>query len=216
MDEALARPPGVVEAPVWVMADRQTEGRGRRGRDWTSPLGNLNATASFLVDMPQRRLPQLCFVAGVAMCEALNRCVPDAAIRLKWPNDILLEGGKLAGLLVESRITGEASVAAIGFGVNLVPVERSDKAISSLAGTDRESLLAALDECLISWLSRWRDAGFEPVRDAWLRWGHPFGTPVVPSSHPGTTGRFAGLADDGSLLMDTAEGRVVVSSGELA
>ncbi len=215
MDEARSRPTGVVEAPVWVTADRQTEGRGRRGRDWTSPSGNLNATATFLVDVPSRRLPQLCFVAGVAMCEAIDCATPGVAIRLKWPNDILLEGGKLAGLLVESRITGDSAVATIGFGVNLMPVQRSDKEVSWLAGTDRERLLAALDGQLIAWLVKWREVGFEPVRDAWLRWGHPLGTPVAPSSRPCTTGLFAGLGDDGSLLMDTAEGRVVISSGEL-
>ena len=217
MDEARARPPGTAAAPNWVMAERQLAGRGRRGRAWASPSGNLNATARFVWKGNRSELPLVCLVAAVATCEAIAVCRPAAAstLNVKWPNDVLMGEGKLAGLLVESEMRGGVTDVAIGIGVNLVAVIDAGRETAHLDGLTPRALLEALDEALISQLRLWRQEGFEPIRRRWERWGPAAGDWVAPSALAGQRGRYAGLAADGALIVDTDDGRTTLSSGEL-
>ena len=217
MDEARTRSPGTADAPNWVMAQRQLAGRGRRGRAWVSPTGNLNATARFDWEGDRSALPLVCLVAAVATCEAIVACRPAAAssLNVKWPNDVLMGEGKLAGLLVESEMRGAVADVGVGIGVNLVAVIDAGRKTAHLDGLTPRALLEALDEALISQLRLWRHEGFEPIRRRWEHWGPVVGDWVAPSALAGRRGRYVGLAADGALIVDTEDGRTTVSSGEL-
>ena len=217
MDEARRIPKGTVGAPSWVIAERQSGGRGRRGRQWTSPVGNLQATACFSFGGPMRDLPQLCLLAGVATCEALVAVQPAVAGRLilKWPNDVLLDQRKLAGVLVESDVESRSANVRIGFGVNLVPVTEEPDRRSHIDGVTPRELILALDAALTALLEDWTANGFAPIGRKWERWALAIGSAIAPSALKGVTASYAGLAGDGSLLVDTDAGRLTVSSGEL-
>ena len=189
---------------LWLRAERQTAGRGRRGRSWSQQSGNL--AASTLV-RPAAVLPaqQLSFVAALALDDALAGWVAPQRRVLKWPNDLLLDGCKLAGILLER--SGQAVV--IGFGVNLVdyPGGVHPPATSlAAAGIDPPSavqLLAALRESFTAWRLRWQDWGFEPVRTRFLERAHGLGARLVARLSDGTelTGSFDGLDGDGALRL---------------
>lgn len=152
---------------LWVLADRQTAGRGRVGRSWSSPVGNHYATL-LLVDPCQPRLgPQLGFVAGVALARALIAIAgPDCGIAIKWPNDILCGDAKLAGILVEGATLPRGGAAprfsaVLGFGVNCAshPSDLSYAAthLGLIAGTGgtRDALFTALSGSIVDTLSLW-------------------------------------------------------------
>ena len=196
-----------------VIADSQAAGRGRRGRPWHDEPG-----ASLLVSIVLRprlapaRLPTLSLTAGVALAEALEHAA-GLAVRLKWPNDVLVGGRKLAGILLESRMVpaaGTASetpaVVALGIGVNLTqrafPLELADRATSvRLAGgreVDRDTLLTEVLVRLDHWRGRLETEGFEPVRERWRALADTLGRPV---SVDGVAGVAVDLDDDGALLV---------------
>lgn len=199
-----------------VLALRQTSGRGTRGRGWVSPPGAL---ALSVLLRPRGRMTdtgQWALLAAVACAEALARHAPSpeigAAIRLKWPNDLLMDGRKLGGILVDAASGEDGGLGwlVIGFGANLgAPPELDGRQTAGLGGS------AAPDEAAASLLERldhWRRVrlleGFAPVRRAWLDRAHPPGTHLrlrVGGQELG--GAFAGLSDDGALLLQ-ANGRV--------
>lgn len=199
--------------PMWVMARRQTAGRGRSGRPWTSEAGNLFASLVAVLDVAPRSAAQLSLVAGVAVADAIATLAPDRAelaLRLKWPNDILIGKAKAGGILVESsRQPGGAGLAAvIGIGVNLVshPADLEPAATHLAAhglAVSPEDLLANLAGALDAWLERWGGGrGFAAVREAWLSRAGPLGEAL--SVHVGretVRGRFAGIDGDGALLI---------------
>src|SRR5690242_6581182 len=117
--EALARARAGERGPLWITADSQTYGRGRSGRTWISRKGNLYATLLLGEPCAAAQSPQLAFVAGLALFDAVAQCAPEllSKVALKWPNDLLLSGAKLAGILIESENLPDFSVA-IGIGVN--------------------------------------------------------------------------------------------------
>jgi len=211
-------------AGTLVWARVQTAGRGRQGRGWVSPAGNLFASLILRPAVPVATAAQLGFVAALAVADACRALAPDAAIRLKWPNDVLLAGRKLAGLLLESQSRSEGALdwLVLGIGVNLAtyPVEVEYPATALAAtGADAspEAMLAALAASFLAWYERWRDgAGFATIRAEWLGRAEGLNQPIRVRL-PGETreGVFAGLDTDGALLLDTGTGRQRIAAGEV-
>lgn len=198
---------------LWLRADSQLAGRGRQGRSWASPLGNLYA--STLVRMRPHDPPagSLALVAAVALREAVG------VGTIKWPNDLLIEGAKMAGILLE-RID-DAVVA--GFGVNIAQAPHlTDRATTTLRNAGvaptPPALLAALVERFSDWLARWREPAVGAVADAWLVYAHPAGTQLSVNLPDGgrVEGRFDGLAPDGALALRLASGeRRIIHAGDV-
>lgn len=211
-------------APVLLVALHQNAGRGRAGRSFlTAAGGALTFSLAWKFDGPVQRLAGLPLAAGVAMAEALGAL--DVPVQLKWPNDLLKDGAKLAGILVETRPAPGGTWAIIGIGLNLsVPdalerqIGRSVAAATWLAQMDRDVLMAALLDALAAALTEFADAGFAPFCARWNR-RHAYQGQEVNVLDNGVmlhTGRAAGVDDSGALLLDTAGGRVVVHAGDVS
>jgi BirA family biotin operon repressor/biotin-[acetyl-CoA-carboxylase] ligase len=205
--------------PLWVLADRQTTGRGRDGRAWTSLEGNLHASLLFSPACSVQHAAGLALVAGVAVVDAIRAAQPASsltALRLKWPNDILIAGAKVGGILIESSSQGARDnlTVVIGVGINLAstPPDLGRQATSlSAHGIDVSpgEALGFLAEALDTWLKVWDEgAGFDRVRAAWLERAGQLGEPLRVHGAAGeVAGAFAGLDADGALLMAGADGR---------
>jgi BirA family biotin operon repressor/biotin-[acetyl-CoA-carboxylase] ligase len=201
-----------------VTADRQTAGRGRQGRHWASPIGNLYLSVLLRLAQPPARFPELGFLAAVAAAEATDRFAPGRAT-LKWPNDVLVDGAKLSGILLER--TDPALIIGIGLNVLHVPPGTPGPATSltqlGAANVSVPSVRAALLDALARRLAQWTDSGFEPIRIAWLARAHPPGTRLVVTTATGSIrGEFAGLAANGALLLDTDCGQRELIAGDVA
>ncbi|MDO9707876.1 biotin--[acetyl-CoA-carboxylase] ligase [Paracraurococcus lichenis] len=202
-----------------ILARQQTAGRGRAGRAWASPPGNLYLSVLLRPPGPAREAPQWSLLAGVALAEAAAEVVPEAgALRLKWPNDLLRDGAKCAGILAESALTPAGGLAwiSLGIGVNLAHAPAvADRPTATLgASTAPEAFAARLLRRLDHWRAVQRAAGFGPVRAAWLRFGPRPGEAVTLRGLDGA-GAFAGLAEDGSLLIETDGTRRAIPAGEV-
>ncbi len=172
--------------PLWIAARRQTAGRGRRGRAWEAGQGNLAATLLTTTPRPAAEAAQLSFVAALAVRDLACRYVPSPLVRLKWPNDVLVSGGKAAGILIESgkRDDGELWLA-VGIGVNLAcapeGLEHPAASLAAHLGPDTaatpspEAALEVLSVAFARWLVVWDRDGFEPLRQQWTRSAHGLG-----------------------------------------
>jgi len=208
-----------------ILALQQTAGRGRQGRGWESASGNLYLSVLLRPNVPLRDAPQWSFVAAVALAETLKPLLPEAAQpSLKWPNDVLLHGAKLAGILVETSLTASHALdwLCIGIGVNITNKPNlPDRATACLAEylPDRptpQTLAAALLHSLGHWHEIRLRHGFAPIRDAWLRHGPAMGAAVsVRRDGALTEGAFAGLSPEGALML--AKGREIqlILAGEI-
>ena len=201
-----------------ILADSQAAGRGRRGRTWQDePGASLLISILLRPQLTPAQLPTLSLTAGVALAEALASAAGLHA-RLKWPNDVLAGGRKLAGILLESR--GLAPVVALGIGVNITqddfPPELAERATSvRLAGgsCNRETLLTALLPSLDLWRGRLEREGFAPVRERWRTLADTLGRTVTVD---GVTGVAVDVDEDGALLLETDGRRQRVVAGEVA
>lgn len=198
---------------MWLRADRQTGGKGRHGRAWQSPVGNLHASTLVRIRADDPPAPGLALVAAVALHEAACRHVP--GLSLKWPNDLLWGQAKVAGILLERE--GEAVI--VGFGVNLAHhpdlAERPATSLAAIAGDapDPAGFLEPMADGFARWLQAWRTDGIEPIRERWLEAAHPPGTRLVT---PEGEGLFDGLEPDGALRLRLADGSVrVVHAGDV-
>ncbi len=226
-DEARRQANAGVPGGLVVVARSQTAGRGRRGRSWVSGPGNLATSIMLRPAVTPARAAELSFVAALALHEALLDRYPEARGRLtvKWPNDLLLDGAKLAGILIEAsnRADGTVDHLVIGFGVNLLhhPDDTPYPATSIAAGlghpADPEGLLTALVGRLQATLAAWEVAGFAPVRAAWLALAGGLDRPV--RVHQGDTvldGLFRGIDAAGALLLEQPGGTVMrVAAGDV-
>ena len=203
----------------WLRAERQRAGRGRQGRSWISPTGNFYGSTLVRLRPTDPPAPTLAFVAAVALEEAVAVFKPAGALSLKWPNDLLLAGAKLAGILLERA---DDTVIA-GIGVNLAThPDLPDRPTTSLAAggvtVSPEPFAETLAEIFSRWLARWRGEGFAPVRRRWLDRAHPVGTGLVarlPDDHL-VEGLFDGLEPDGGLILRLAGGeRRVIHAGDV-
>ena len=194
---------------TWLRAGLQTGGRGRQGRSWKSPRGNLYASTIVRLRHDDPPAPTLALLAAVALHEVTCRYAPD--VRIKWPNDLLVDGAKVAGILLERH--GDAVV--IGFGVNLAahPEDLGRPATSLGTPIAPDAFLARLAACLEMWLDRWRQDGFGPVRAAWLEAAHPPGTPLASND---AQGNFEGLEPSGALRLRLEDGSIkVIHAGDV-
>jgi BirA family transcriptional regulator, biotin operon repressor / biotin---[acetyl-CoA-carboxylase] ligase len=207
-----------------VWAEQQTGGRGRRGRSWSSPPGNLYCSLLLRPAVPPAQAAQLGFVAAVGMAETLLAVLP-AARRLscKWPNDLLIDSAKTAGILPEAEGAGrnvEALVVGMGINIESHPADTPYRATSLRAAGAQvsvEALLESLAAPLLAWYRRWQSEGFAPVRSRWLDFAQGLGEPIeVRLENATLEGRFAALDVTGALDLQLADGRHrLVTAGDV-
>jgi BirA family biotin operon repressor/biotin-[acetyl-CoA-carboxylase] ligase len=224
--EALARVGGDAPNQLWIVADRQSAGRGRRGRSWASESGNLYATRLIVDPAPAAAMPEICFVAALALHDAVLDCCPSLAperLKLKWPNDLLLDGQKLAGILVEGISGPGAPAVAVGFGINCcahpagLPFPATDLLRAGcVAGplTLLEALGPALERRLAEW-DRGRNLG--AIRDAWVARALGLGKAIeVRLADRTLDGTFEELDASGALVLRRPDGaRETVRAGDV-
>jgi BirA family biotin operon repressor/biotin-[acetyl-CoA-carboxylase] ligase len=201
-----------------VHADQQTAGRGRLTRRWSSPPGNLYLSIVLRPDAPAMRTVEIGFVAALAVADAVEALLPpQVKAMLKWPNDVLVRDGKIAGILLEQ--IDNAVILGIGVNVLRAPGDVSYQTttivgcggLATVDGT-RDKVLAALS----NWLGIWRQEGFAPIRTTWLARAHPIGARLgVRLAEQFMSGAFAGLDHDGALLLDVTDGRVRIIAGDV-
>jgi BirA family biotin operon repressor/biotin-[acetyl-CoA-carboxylase] ligase len=209
----------------WVVADLQRAGRGRHGRGWVSPKGNLHASLALRDICPPAKAPLLGFVAGVSLAEAVLSLAPALKpdLHLKWPNDCLVEGAKLSGILIEaSSLAGGASALAIGIGVNVLAApDGLDQKASALAhhapDISAGALFAALSARMAANLAHFdRGEGFAAIRANWLAHALPIGAPIRVRLPDGERrGGFAGLGEGGELLLESEAGIETIIAGDV-
>lgn len=217
---------------LWIVAGEQRAGRGRHGRAWTSPPGNLHASLLLIEPCEQKDAPQLGFVAGLALHQAIESVTGAGAPRLglKWPNDLLLDGAKVSGILLEGHRIGPAGSFAvvIGCGVNVASApEGTPYPAASLQGVrpglTRETLFPALACAFARGLAAWQEAHrsahpdpFGATRRLWLERAAGLGADVALRLPAGERrGRFAGLDPAGRLQLRTAGGLELIDAGDL-
>jgi BirA family biotin operon repressor/biotin-[acetyl-CoA-carboxylase] ligase len=207
-----------LEEGIWLRAERQSGGRGRQGRAWVSPPGNLYASTLVRVRPSDPPAATLALVAAVAIEETVSAYAPGMAL-LKWPNDLLIDGAKVSGILLERA--GDAVV--IGIGLNLAHhPQDTDRVATSLGayGVDvlPEDFIETLAEAFGRWVERWRGHGIDIVRRRWTDNAHAIGTPLtvrLPDG-PALEGLFDGLDPDGALILRLADGtRRVIHAGDV-
>jgi len=209
-----------------IWAREQRLGRGRRGRTWVSPPGNLYVSLILRPSCAPAVAAQVSFVAAVALAEALADLLPPAAtVALKWPNDVLVGGAKVAGILLETQAAAthvvEWLIAGIGVNVAGSPADTAYPATCLLAegapDTGAEAVLAALASSFDVLYRTWRTAGFAPVRAAWMSRARGLGEPIEVRLERDTLhGRFVDLDDTGALVLEMPDGACrQITAGEL-
>jgi BirA family transcriptional regulator, biotin operon repressor / biotin---[acetyl-CoA-carboxylase] ligase len=212
--------------PLWVRAATQTNGRGRRGRSWLSEPGNLFMTGLLTLDYSPQEAANLSFVAALAVAEAIENYVPPHLVDLKWPNDVLIDGHKSSGILLESWTSQAGLQIAIGIGINVVtPPANIDQKITCIGyhqipDSNRCEAATLFEFVLRSfhyWLALWREQGFYPVREAWLSKARGLGQPIVARlPHETLEGIFVGLGHDGALEIEMLDGtRRHITAGDV-
>lgn len=208
-----------------IAAGQQTAGRGRYGRTWASPPGNLYVSVLLRDIGPIARAAQMSFVTAVALGNAIAALTPDdLAVRFKWPNDILANDAKIAGILLESGGSPESPWLVIGTGINLChhPEGAGFRAtnLAALGATvTGPALIHAYLRALSEWRARWRAHGFAPVRAGWLAAAANRGGPVTLklADKPPREGRFVDLDEEGALLFQPSGtgGMERIAAGEV-
>jgi BirA family transcriptional regulator, biotin operon repressor / biotin---[acetyl-CoA-carboxylase] ligase len=224
-DEAkrLAREGAAEGTLLWAL--EQTAGRGRRGRLWVSPPGNFYASLILRPDCPASHAAQLGFVAALAIGGALGAICPGPGLSYKWPNDVLINGRKVAGILLESETIGHErpSFVVVGVGVNLTasPPGTEFPATSvvqeGLGAVAPEGMLEEFTHHFQAWFANWRAEGFSPVRAAWLAAAAiTRGEPIrVRLDALALCGRFLDIDHEGTLLLDCAGECRRIATGEV-
>jgi BirA family biotin operon repressor/biotin-[acetyl-CoA-carboxylase] ligase len=214
--------------PLWISARRQSAGRGRSGRSWQSDAGNLYASLLFTSSCAPAVAHQVSLLAGVAVHDAIvaaNAGVPLRALRLKWPNDVLVGTAKLAGILLESVAATDGRLhIVVGIGLNLATPPRdlgreTTALIEQSVDMSPETMLRHVAWATQSWLGVWRDgADFASVRSAWIARAGVIGETIrVERASGQLDGVFAGLDDDGALLLRApAGGMTRVTFGDVS
>ena len=209
---------------VWAL--EQTAGRGRRGRTWVSPKGNFYASLVLRPEVPLKDAAQLSFVAALAVFDAIGAvCPAGLEVAVKWPNDVLITGRKVAGILLESQGAADAGAEAdfivLGVGVNLMSFpEDAEFPATCLtdegAGVLPHEFLEAFARHFLTWVRQWADQGFEKVRKNWLWRCDQTGKDIqVRLPNETLSGVFAGLDDAGALLLDTGTGTRTITAGDV-
>ena len=214
--------------PLWIAARHQTAGRGRRGRNWQSETGNLAATLLFVTQKAPAEAAQVTFIAALAVADLLDGWAPPSLVTIKWPNDVMLAGEKVAGILVESGPHPNGDLwLAVGIGVNLTHAptgtERPATALAhhlAVGATIPPSVEIACQRLAVAfavWQERWETMGFQPILDAWrTRTPGLDGPAVARLGHETVEGRAEGVAADGALKLRLADGSLrLISAGDV-
>lgn len=223
-----------LSGPEWILTLNQTQSRGRRGRVWAFPKGNFAATLVLLPNEPPATVALRSFVAALALREAFVIATGrHESFALKWPNDVLLNGGKVAGILLESIGSGQGvSHLAIGFGVNLVAApsaeqveEKAVRPVSLMSETGiqicPEEFLTLLASSYARFEAQFFTYGFAPIREAWLHHAARLGEVITArtgstvSGTNETVGTFETVDDTGNLILSTAKGRVAIAAADV-
>lgn len=215
-----------MQGPAWVMARSQTAGRGRRARVWASPIGNLYATHVLHPTEPPAIMALRSFAAALALHGAIH-ATTGAVAALKWPNDVLIDGGKVAGILLEATTRQGKACLAIGFGVNLIsapdPTQIETGAslpISIQAATGKiispEDFLTALSQAYAAQEVLFQSHGFAPLRSAWLRHAARMGQVIRARTGQATyVGVFDTIDEAGNLILITTAGRMAIPAADV-
>jgi BirA family biotin operon repressor/biotin-[acetyl-CoA-carboxylase] ligase len=209
--------------PLWIMAARQIVGRGRRGRGWDTPAGNLAATLLLRPEAAQAVTGQLSFAAALAAAEMVQHFAPAAAVTVKWPNDVLAGERKIAGILLEGGAQkGTKAWLAIGIGVNLAhhPEDTAFPATSlpqlGIAPPSCDQALGLLAARFAHWYDAWMEKGFEALRATWLKRASGLGAPITARlPHETREGVFEGIDASGALLLKEETGVRAIAAGEV-
>lgn len=199
----------------WLVALAQDSGRGRQGRHWQSLAGNFFGSTLVHLRPGDPPAPSLALAAGLALIEAVDLAGPGRDLLLKWPNDLMLSGAKLGGILLERA--GDKVVA--GFGVNLASApDISDRTTACLSGAITPQAFAPLLAGSVArLLTAWRSAEPDSFARAWITRAHPIGTPLSVHSGPDETisGTFAGIESDGAMRLDVAGQSRLIRAGDV-
>jgi BirA family transcriptional regulator, biotin operon repressor / biotin---[acetyl-CoA-carboxylase] ligase len=197
----------------WLRAAIQDSGRGRMGRTWESPAGNLFASTIVRVNVGDPPAPTLAFVAALAVFDTIQLIAPEVTVQIKWPNDLLsMDGAKLCGMLLERN--GDAVV--VGIGLNLIShpqgLERPVTDLTTLGASPPhpQAVVEILANAFAIWIGRWRMGGMRGVSQSWQKLAHPVGTALTANLPDGSVaeGLYAGLSDDGALQLRLADGAI--------
>lgn len=206
----------------WLRAERQSAGRGRRDRVWSSPAGNLYASTVVALRPGDPPAHSLAFVAALAVRDLIVLLHPPGTIvQLKWPNDVLVEGAKISGILLERR--GDDVIVGVGVNVVSAPelVDRATTFMRALAKRDIDAaeVLETLVPALAERLVQWRREGLPAILSAWQQGAYPHGTAlkVMLDGEGEITGTFAGLGQDGALCLRLADSSLrVIHAGDVS
>lgn len=204
--------------PRWFLALTQTAGYGRRSREWEQRAGDFAGTLLFKPEGPVERLGQISFVVALALAAALDEIIPEEKLTLKWPNDVLIDGGKCAGILLENL----GPAMSVGVGVNILtnpqglayPTARLIDYVKSPPAP--QALLERLDSHFWRVYRQWRDEGFAPVRAQWLARAAGLGKDIVVRLPNETIeGAFGGIDETGALILRLGAGTRTIAAGEV-
>lgn len=214
--------------PLWIVALEQTSGRGRRGREWVSATGNLAASLMVTAAVTPAIAATLGFVASLAVSGACRALAPDVELSLKWPNDVLANnvsgnGGKIAGLLLESETQGAALAIVVGFGVNLASApEGMPFPAQSLRGAGQRvsagAVFSALTDAWLDYIGLWNEGrGFDVIRNAWLAQARGIGQAIsVRTGDRVESGIFETLDEEGRLVLRLDDGGTrLIAAGDV-
>jgi BirA family biotin operon repressor/biotin-[acetyl-CoA-carboxylase] ligase len=222
--EALERASAGDPGKLWVVAKEQTAGPGRRGRPWQTRPGNLAASLLMIQSGPSAAAARLGFVAGLALESAIRAALPSIRrLRLKWPNDVLIDGAKVAGILLEAVTQNERTSVVVGIGVNVASAPPGlPYPVTFLgehgAGVSVEALFAALAEAWVEQEKRWNGGrGFGAIRERWLECAAGLGAPIaVRIGDDLYRGTFETIDDEGRLVVRAGDGSArAVSAGDV-
>lgn len=214
-EEARRQAASGASAGLWLVAETQSAGRGRHGRAWVSKSGNLHASLLLYPACDISHIPELSFVAAIAVAKTVGHFVKNAKITCKWPNDVLVGGAKIAGILLEAESAGQPGkpYVIIGIGLNIAhhpgladyPATRlADHAEDALAV---DAVFAVLAARLADALTRWAWDGFGPARVEWLNLAHGRGEKIeILIGEVTRAGTFRGLTDTGALILEDDDG----------
>jgi BirA family transcriptional regulator, biotin operon repressor / biotin---[acetyl-CoA-carboxylase] ligase len=217
---------GELEGPTWIMARRQTAARGRRGRTWLQSDGNLAATLIYKPWATSAEAAKRSFLAANALFETLAMYVDRSQLSLKWPNDVLLKGGKVAGILLESSARGPVvDWLAVGVGVNLANapamVEEAAFAPVSLTGAGGQAVspevfLTTLASHYATQEAKMATLGFARIREDWLRHAARLGEVITArTGREDITGIFDTVDGDGNLILITGKGPQAIPAADV-
>ena len=226
--EARRRAEAGEAGPLWLVARRQTNGRGRRGREWVSETGNLAASLLTTTRKPAAEAAQITFVAALAAADLICSFVPPPLVTIKWPNDVMIEADKVVGILIESGAHENGSLwLAVGIGVNLVHApSQTERPATSMGAHLRGDVHAAprpedaaeiLADHFAVWMDRWETLGFQPILDAWVGRSRGLDGPCTARlGHETISGTAEGLEADGALRLRLNDGTLrLISAGDV-